>query len=78
MDEVDDGKAVKTRTESKGKKESKRESEGEVPESVLIEREKTAQEREKTLQAQAKIKQDAIDLLKSGKIDLDTFKRLIG
>jgi len=42
-----------------------------VSEKVLIEREKTAQLREKT-------KQEAMALLKDGKIDLDTFKMLVG
>jgi len=59
------GKGAKK--ESKGKDEGKDES---VPESVLIEREKTIQAREKT-------KQEAMELLRSGKIDLDTFKLLI-
>jgi hypothetical protein len=45
---------------------------------VLLEREKTAQEKEKTKQAELKVKQDALDALKAGLIDQDTFKKLLG
>ena len=64
------GKSKSKKGEKGAKKESKTESEGETPESVLI-------EREKTLQAKEKTKQEAMELLRSGKIDLDTFKLLI-
>jgi len=50
--------------------EKKEKKESAVTEQVLLEREKTAQLKEKT-------KQDAMALLKEGKIDLDTFKLLI-
>jgi hypothetical protein len=61
--------------EKKGEDEVEKEKEAKtkgkgVSEKVLLEREKTAQLREKT-------KQDAMALLKEGKIDLETFKLLI-
>ena len=80
VDEKDELEIVKEPEEAvveekKGEGEVEKEKEvkaGEkgVSEKVLLEREKTAQLREKT-------KQEAMALLKEGKIDLDTFKMLI-
>lgn len=77
---VDDGRAETTgakETKAKGKAKGKakpkarKEVEPEVlPESVLI-------EREKTLQAKEKSKQEAMELLRTGAIDLEAFKMLI-
>jgi hypothetical protein len=65
-----EGEGEKPKAEKKPKEKAAK-KESAVTEAVLLEREKTAQLREKT-------KQDAMELLKAGKIDLDTFKALIG
>jgi hypothetical protein len=63
---------------TKEKKSKDKAEKAGVSEAVLLEREKTAQEKEKTKQAELKVKQDALDALKAGLIDQDTFKKLIG
>ncbi len=63
---------------TKEKKSKDKAEKAGVSEAVLLEREKTAQEKEKTKQAELKFKQDALDALNAGRIDQDTFKKLLG